>query len=386
VVTSPPYWNKKNYGSIMEQIGYYHSYEQYIQELNLVWKECIRLLLPQGRLCINIGDVFTSAKEYGRYKVLPVHSEIIQFCEQNGLDYMNMIVWRKIGNAVASGGARNVMGSYLMPPNGIVQNEIEYILIFKKPSAKRRKVCKEIKELSALDRDKEWIPYFSQIWDFPGVRQKGHLAMFPEELPKRLIKMFSFVGDTVLDPFLGSGTTVRVARNLGRNSLGVEINPQYLPLIKQRLAMGQEEGIDAEEIEIIDLTKEQNQGGLKLSLTNWEQEIDLERALNLFKQGLEREKKEFKSRGLDGISPFLQVSLLGKNKVFSSFLCVEMVIDQNELTLKATNPINNFTIDNRLIEKIVFTEQLNGGEKGVYLIFHLTGGIKGQVCISREIA
>lgn len=251
IVTSPPYWNKKNYNSIIGQIGYYHSYEQYIQELNLVWKECIRLLLPQGRLCINIGDVFTSTKEYGRYKVLPVHSEIIQFCERNGLDYLNTIIWRKIGNAVASGGARNIMGSYLMPPNGIIQNEIEYILIFKKYSPYSRKVSKEIKQLSKLSRDQEWIPYFSQIWDLPGVHQNNHLAMFPEELPKRLIKMFSYVGDTVLDPFLGSGTTMLAAIKLNRNSIGIEINSQYLNLIKNKLR-GEGVGslVENEEIEV----------------------------------------------------------------------------------------------------------------------------------------
>ncbi|HHV72817.1 MAG TPA: site-specific DNA-methyltransferase [Clostridia bacterium] len=251
VVTSPPYWNKKNYGNVMEQIGYYHSYEQYLEELNQVWKECIRLLLPQGRLCINIGDVFTSTKEYGRYKVLPVHAEIIRFCEKNGLDYMNTIIWRKIGNATASGGSKNIMGSYLMPPNGIIQNDIEYILVFKKYSDRPRKISKKIKQLSKLDRDTEWIPYFSQIWDFPGVRQNSHIAMFPEELPKRLIKMFSFVGDTVLDPFLGSGTTMLAAKKLQRNSIGIEINPEYLPLIKKKVNAGPKDLLPEDGIKVI---------------------------------------------------------------------------------------------------------------------------------------
>ncbi|MFQ6097882.1 MAG: DNA-methyltransferase [Armatimonadota bacterium] len=234
VVTSPPYWNKKNYGDVIEQIGYTQSYERYVADLNTVWEQCARLLLPQGRLCVNVGDVFTSTKEYGRYKVLPVHAEVIRFCERLRLDYMNTIIWRKFANATASGGAKNIMGSFLQPPNGIIQNDIEYILVFKKPGPKR-KVSDEVRDASRLDYEGEWLPFFSQIWEIHGERQNTHIAMFPEELPRRLIKMFSFVGDMILDPFLGSGTTTLAARNTSRNSIGVEINPDYLSIIGCKL-------------------------------------------------------------------------------------------------------------------------------------------------------
>lgn len=233
IITSPPYWNKKNYGNHIEQIGYYDSYMDYIQKLNNVWSECKRILMDEGRLCINIGDVFTSTKDFGKYKVLPVHSEIIMFCESIGLDYMNTILWQKIGNATASGGAKGIMGSYLQPPNGIIQNDIEYILVFKK-YGKKRKVSKEIKEKSKLTKE-EWITYFSQVWNIPGVRQIEHEAMFPDEIPRRLIKMFSFWGDTVLDPFLGSGTTSKIAIELERSSIGIEINDTYRSLIEKKL-------------------------------------------------------------------------------------------------------------------------------------------------------
>ena len=138
-----------------------------------------------------------------------------------------------------------------MPPNGIIQNDIEYILVFKKYSDRPRKISKKIKQLSKLDRDTEWIPYFSEIWDFPGVRQNSHIAMFPEELPKRLIKMFSFVGDTVLDPFLGSGTTMLAAKKLQRNSIGIEINPEYLPLIKKKVNAGPKDLLPEDGIKVI---------------------------------------------------------------------------------------------------------------------------------------
>lgn len=233
IITSPPYWNKKNYGNHIEQIGYYDSYMDYIQKLNNVWSECKRILMDEGRLCINIGDVFTSTKDFGKYKVLPVHSEIIMFCESIGLDYMNTILWQKIGNATASGGAKGIMGSYLQPPNGIIQNDIEYILVFKK-YGKKRKVGKEIKEKSKLTKE-EWITYFSQVWNIQGVRQIEHEAMFPDEIPRRLIKMFSFWGDTVLDPFLGSGTTSKIAIELERSSIGIEINDTYRSLIEKKL-------------------------------------------------------------------------------------------------------------------------------------------------------
>lgn len=223
VVTSPPYWQLKDYGADV-QIGFNDTYEQYINNLNIVWKECFRVLEDGCRLCINIGDQFARSVYYGRYKVIPIHSEIIRFCEEVGFDYMGSIVWQKPTNMHTTGGQK-VMGSYPYPRGGIVKIDFEHILLFKK-LGKASVVSKERRTASALT-DEEWNTYFASHWTFSGAKQDGHIAVFPEELPKRLIKMFSFIGDTVLDPFMGSGTTALAARNLERNSIGYEINYSY---------------------------------------------------------------------------------------------------------------------------------------------------------------
>lgn len=231
VITSPPYWQLKDYGN-GRQIGYGNSYEEYINNLNLVWQETYRILKPACRLCINIGDQFARAAHYGRYKVIPIRTEIIKFCEILGFDYMGAVIWRKITTTNTTGGAV-IMGSYPFPRNGILKLDYEFILIFKK-DGKPEPVEKEVKEQSKLTAE-EWNIYFSGHWNFPGEKQIKHLAAFPLELPIRLIKMFSFVGDMVLDPFLGSGTTSLAAMDLKRNSTGYEINDEYLPLIRDKL-------------------------------------------------------------------------------------------------------------------------------------------------------
>lgn len=242
VITSPPYWQLKDYG-IENQIGYNDSYEQYINHLNLVWKECYRVLDNGSRLCINIGDQFARAVYYGRYKVIPIRTEIIKFCEAIGFDYMGAIIWQKRTTSNTTGGA-SLMGSYPYPKNGIISIDYEFILILKKLGA-HMKPTKKIKEMSKMTKE-EWKTYFDGHWYFGGTRQDGHIAMFPEELPKRLIKMFSFVGDTVLDPFLGSGTTSLVAKRLDRNSVGYEINPEFIPFIKSKLNVNQSDIFDSE--------------------------------------------------------------------------------------------------------------------------------------------
>jgi site-specific DNA-methyltransferase (adenine-specific) len=232
IITSPPYWQLKDYGS-SEQIGFGNSYEDYINNLNLVWNECHRVLKPGCRLCINIGDQFARSVYYGRYKVIPIRTEIIRFCETSGLDYMGAIIWQKVTNTNTSGGA-TIMGSFPYPRNGILKIDYEFILIFKKQGKPKEKIANEIKEKSKMSKD-EWNQFFRGHWNFSGAKQDKHLAMFPEELPKRLIKMFSFVEDTVLDPFTGSGTTSLAARNLERNSVGYEINPDFDKIIKKKL-------------------------------------------------------------------------------------------------------------------------------------------------------
>jgi len=231
VITSPPYWQLKDYGSL-DQIGFNDSYENYINNLNLVWKECFRALNDGCRLCINIGDQFARSVYYGRYKIIPIRTEIIKFCETIGFDYMGAIIWQKATTMNTTGGA-TIMGSFPYPRNGIIKLDYEFILIFKKLGVSPF-VSKEIKEESKMSKD-EWNQYFNGHWNFNGAKQDKHLAMFPEELPKRLIKMFSFVGDNVLDPFLGSGTTTLAAKNLNRNSVGYEINNNYLPTIKEKI-------------------------------------------------------------------------------------------------------------------------------------------------------
>ena len=231
VITSPPYWQLKDYGS-SDQIGFNDSYENYINNLNLVWKECFRVLNDGCRLCINIGDQFARSVYYGRYKIIPIRTEIIKFCETIGFDYMGAIIWQKATTMNTTGGA-TIMGSFPYPRNGIIKLDYEFILIFKKLGVSPF-VSKEIKEESKMSKD-EWNQYFNGHWNFNGAKQDKHLAMFPEELPKRLIKMFSFVGDNVLDPFLGSGTTTLAAKNLNRNSVGYEINNNYLPTIKEKI-------------------------------------------------------------------------------------------------------------------------------------------------------
>ena len=235
IITSPPYWQLKDYGD-ERQIGFHDSYEEYINNLNLVWKESHRVLHKGCRLCINIGDQFARSVYYGRYKVIPIRTEIIKFCECAGFDYMGAIIWQKITTTHTTGGA-TVMGSFPYPRNGILKLDYEFILIFKKYGSPP-KISKEVKEQSKLSKE-EWNRYFTGHWNFPGEKQDKHLAMFPEELPKRLIKMFSFIGDTVLDPFLGSGTTSLAAKKLSRISIGYEINEAFLPIIKEKLGVKQ---------------------------------------------------------------------------------------------------------------------------------------------------
>lgn len=230
IVTSPPYWHIKDYG-IEGQIGYGQNLHEYLRDLYRVFKECYRVLCAGGRACINIGDMFTRKTIYGKYKVIPLHAEVISMCEQIGFDYMGAILWQKKTTMNPTGGAV-VMGTYPYPSNGIVEINYEFILLLKKEG--KRKVARDIKEASKLSKE-EWKQYFSGHWKMGGARQKNHQATFPREIPIRLIKMFSFVGDKVLDPFAGSGTTLEAAFSLRREAIGYEINPSYAELIKQKI-------------------------------------------------------------------------------------------------------------------------------------------------------
>ncbi len=231
VVTSPPYWQIKDYGAA-GQSGFGQSLHEYLQDLYHTWRECFRLLRPGSRLCLNIGDQFARTKVYGRYKIIPLHAECIAQCEEIGFDFLGAIIWRKKTTMNPTGGAV-IMGSYPFPPNGLLEIDYEFIQIFKKPGPGRR-VTPEVKAAARLTKE-EWKEYFAGHWQFGGAHKLGHEARFPEELPRRLIRMFTFPGDTVLDPFLGSGTTAKAALNLGRRAVGYEINAAYLDLIKESI-------------------------------------------------------------------------------------------------------------------------------------------------------
>lgn len=252
IITSPPYWQLKDYGS-NNQIGFNNSYEEYINNLNLVWMECERILSEGCRLCINIGDQFARSVYYGRYKVVPIRTEIIRFCETLKMDYMGAIIWQK-ATTMNTSGCGAIMGSFPYPRNGILKIDYEFILIFKK-LGNPPKPTLEQKENSIMTKE-EWNQYFSSHWNFSGVKQSEHIAMFPEELPKRLIKMFSFFGETIFDPFLGSGTTTLAAKNLGRNSIGYEINKEFESIIKEKLNINQL-SLDEDTIEFLE-DKENN--------------------------------------------------------------------------------------------------------------------------------
>lgn len=230
VVTSPPYWHIRDYG-VDNQIGYNQSLHEYLKDLYSVWKETYRVLKPGCRLCINIGDQFLRSAVYGRYKIVPLHSEVIGQCERIGFDYMGSIIWQKKTTINTTGGA-TVMGSFPYPRNGIIEIDYEFILIFKKTG--KQSIDREKKERSRLSKE-EWKEYFSSHWTFSGERQSEHDAMFPVELPKRLIRMFSIIDDTILDPFAGSGSTIKAAIEQERSAVGYEINERFLPVMLDKI-------------------------------------------------------------------------------------------------------------------------------------------------------
>ncbi len=238
IITSPPYFDLKNYNENCNhdnQLGASKDYEEYITNLNKVWKECIRVLSPDGKLCINIMPIFLSGEEtdFKRRVTKTAICDIEKFMDSTKEMYLHSLyVWDKRKIVRFSS-----FGSYPYPTNIFSTFPFEWIIIFAK-KGKRLFVDKDLKELSKLTT-KEWQNWaINNIWEMQPAKAKsmGHPAPFPEELPYRLIKMYSFVGDTVLDPFLGSGTTAVVAKRLGRNAIGYEINPDYIKKSKERLA------------------------------------------------------------------------------------------------------------------------------------------------------
>jgi site-specific DNA-methyltransferase (adenine-specific) len=247
-VTSPPYWQIKDYEHDA-QLGSDQPYEEYLDDLARVWEECHRLLMPGCRLAVNIGDQYLRASEYGRYRVQPIPADTIQIGRDLGFDFMGNIIWRKVSTTETTGGG-SWMGSTYYPKDGHVTYEHEYILLFRKQGDWPRPTEKQ-KEKSRLTKEQR-SRWFRGHWELDPDRQDDHEAKFPEELPRRLIKMYSFWGETVLDPFLGSGTTAGVARELGRDSVGVELNPDYRPYIEESLGVAGMEPTTSDSAEVYD--------------------------------------------------------------------------------------------------------------------------------------
>jgi modification methylase len=236
VLTSPPYWTLKEYRGSEGQLGHVENYDRFLQELDKVWKQCFHALVLGGRLICVVGDVCLSRRENGgRHTVVPLHSSIQEQCRKLGFDNLAPIIWHKISNAAyeVEGGSTFLGKPY--EPNSVIKNDIEFILMERKPGGYRAPdISTKVLSVISAENHKKW---FQQIWTgVTGASTKHHPAPYPLELAERLVRMFSFVGDTVLDPFLGTGTTTVAAAKWGRNSIGFEIDAHYYKLAQKRIS------------------------------------------------------------------------------------------------------------------------------------------------------
>lgn len=236
VVTSPPYFNLKKYNDHPDQLGDIDDYERFHDELDRVWQHCFRVLVPGGRLVVNVGDVCVARRENGgRHHVFPLHADIAVRARRIGFDYLTPILWNKIANAKfeAEGNGGGFLGKPY-EPNGIIKNDVEYILMLRK-HGKYRSPTEDQRASSRLTKD-EQAAWFRPIWtDLTGASTREHPAPYPIELAYRLVRMFSFTGDTVLDPFVGTGSTMLAAMKCHRNSIGNELDPAYFAMAEKRL-------------------------------------------------------------------------------------------------------------------------------------------------------
>ena len=233
VVTSPPYWTLKKYNDNEAQLGSVVDYEEFLHELTKTWKEVSRILVPGGRLVCVVGDVCLSRKKFGRHLVVPLHADICVACRKIGLDNLNPIIWYKIANAnyEINNGSKFLGKPY--EPNAIIKNDIEFILMQRKPGGYRQPT--QLQRRKSKINKTEYSKWFQQFWRISGASTKKHPAPFPLKLAYRLVRMFSFWGDTVLDPFCGTGTTMVAGLQCDRNTIGVEIDPLYCKMAMQRL-------------------------------------------------------------------------------------------------------------------------------------------------------
>lgn len=234
-VTSPPYWTLKDYRDGEGQLGHLDDYEEFLGEIDRVWEECYRLLVPGGRLCIVVGDVCLSRRKHGRHRVVPLHASIQEHCRKIGFDNLSGVYWFKISNATTEveGSGRFLGKPY--EPGAVLKNDVEFILMQRKRGGYRSPSL-PARVLSVIGSE-NFSTWFRQVWtDIRGESTASHPAPYPVELAERLIRMFSFVGDTVLDPFMGTGTTSVAAARWGRNSIGVEVDSEYFKQARSRLA------------------------------------------------------------------------------------------------------------------------------------------------------
>jgi modification methylase len=254
VMTSPPYWTLKDYPDSEGQLGAIGDYDAFLADLDKVWSECERVLVPGGRICCVVGDVCIRRRDGGRHYIVPLHADIQVRVRRLGLDVLTPIIWHKIANGVTEVKG-NGAGFYGKPyqPNGIVKNDIEYILFLRK-GGDYRSIKPLQKVLSMLSKN-EMHGWWRPIWtDIRGASTRsGHPAPYPPMLAERLIKMFSFAGDIVLDPFAGTGSTTIAAISAGRNSIGIEVEPSYVKLAGTNIAQAlrQKRMFGATEAELI---------------------------------------------------------------------------------------------------------------------------------------
>ena len=235
MVTSPPYWTLKKYNEREGQLGHWADYQTFLDQLDLVWSEVYRMLVPGGRLIVVVGDVCLSRRQnHGRHTVVPLHASIEEHCRQIGFDGLAPVIWHKNSNAVHEVERASAFLGKPYEPNSVIKNDIEFILMQRKPGGYRTPTVQtRLLSLIPASSHKRW---FNQIWtDVKGESTRKHPAPYPAELASRLIRMFSFVGDTVLDPFAGTGTTNVAAAVAGRSSIGIDIDPGYLEMAHQRL-------------------------------------------------------------------------------------------------------------------------------------------------------
>jgi DNA modification methylase len=233
VVTSPPYASLKRYEDHPSQLGHIDDYDSFLTELDRVWAECFRLLVPGGRIACVVGDVCVSRRQGGRHYVLPLSADIQVHGRALGFDVLTPIRWLKVANIkLEASNSSRFLGKPNLP-NGIIKNDLEHILFLRKPGG-YRKPTPEMERRSHITTD-DYSEWFSPIWSVSGASTREHPAPYPKEIAKRLIRMFSFAGDVVLDPFAGTGTTNLAALETERNSIGVEIEPKYLSMIERRL-------------------------------------------------------------------------------------------------------------------------------------------------------